>query len=114
MDLSTHPVLILMAIAVVAPLLVEIPRGFRLPAVVLEMALPLVSLSAGTTNTTAPSSRYTEACVNTNRLKVSLWVRILMLVAVRDTSTLSSNKSSLRGWLSRTSLKPSRRSVRRS
>ena len=42
MDLSTHPVLIVMAIAVVAPLLVEIPRGFRLPTVVLEMALGIV------------------------------------------------------------------------
>ena len=42
MDLSTHPVLIVIAIAVVAPLLVEIPRGFRLPAVVLEMALGIV------------------------------------------------------------------------
>jgi Kef-type K+ transport system membrane component KefB len=42
MDLSTHPVLIVMAIAVVAPLLVEIPGGFRLPAVVLEMALGIV------------------------------------------------------------------------
>jgi hypothetical protein len=30
-----------MAIAVVAPLLAEIPRGFRLPAVVLEMVLGL-------------------------------------------------------------------------
>ena len=42
MDLSTHPVLIVMAIAVVAPLLVEIPRRFRLPTVVLEMVLGIV------------------------------------------------------------------------
>jgi Kef-type K+ transport system membrane component KefB len=42
MDLSTHPVLIVMEIAVAAPLLVEIPRGFRLPTVVLEMALGIV------------------------------------------------------------------------
>jgi hypothetical protein len=42
MDLSTHPVLIVMRIAVVAPLLMGIPRGFRLPAVVLEMAPGIV------------------------------------------------------------------------
>jgi hypothetical protein len=41
LDLSTHPVLVVMAIAVVAPLLAEIPRGFRLSAVVLEMVLGL-------------------------------------------------------------------------
>jgi hypothetical protein len=34
-------VLVVMAIAVVAPLLAEIPRGFRLPDVVLEMGLGL-------------------------------------------------------------------------
>jgi hypothetical protein len=42
MDLSTHPVLIVMTIAAVAPMLVELPHGFRLPAVVLEMAPGIV------------------------------------------------------------------------
>jgi hypothetical protein len=35
-DLSNHPVLIVMAIAGLAPLLAEIPVGFRIPVVVLE------------------------------------------------------------------------------
>ena len=42
MVLSTHPVLIVMAIAEVAPPLEEIPRGFRLSAVVLGTALGIV------------------------------------------------------------------------
>ena len=55
-----------------------------------------------------------ELCENTNRLKVSLCVRILILAAVLETSIMSSNKASLRALLSRTSLKPSSRSVKRS
>src|SRR5262245_22076935 len=38
-DLSSHPVLLVMLVAVAAPLLAEIPIGFRLPVVVLEMLL---------------------------------------------------------------------------
>jgi Kef-type K+ transport system membrane component KefB len=40
--LSSHPVLLVLAIAVAAPLLSEIPIGFRLPTVVLEMVLGIV------------------------------------------------------------------------
>ena len=54
---------------------------------VLVIEPSVVLLNTGTTNTTAPSSMYIEVCENTSRLKVSLWVRILMLAAVRDTST---------------------------
>ena len=68
---------------------------------VLEMdEPPNESLNLGATNTTAPSNMYMEACADTIRLKVSLWLRILMLAAVLDTSTASSNKSSLRAVLS--------------
>lgn len=42
LDLNNHPVLLVMAIAVTAPLLAEIPRGFRIPVVVLEMVLGIV------------------------------------------------------------------------
>ena len=42
LDLNNHPVLLVMGIAVVAPLLAEIPIGFRLPVVVLEMAFGIV------------------------------------------------------------------------
>jgi Kef-type K+ transport system membrane component KefB len=38
-SLSHNPVLLVMAIAVLAPLLAEIPLGFRIPVVVLEMVL---------------------------------------------------------------------------
>ena len=58
--------------------------------VVLAIEPSVVLLSAGTTNTIEASSRYIEVCENTSRLKVSLWVRILMLAALRDTSTTSS------------------------
>jgi Kef-type K+ transport system membrane component KefB len=36
-ELSNHPVFIVMAVAVAATLLAEVPVGFRLPVVVLEM-----------------------------------------------------------------------------
>jgi Kef-type K+ transport system membrane component KefB len=42
LDLNNHPVLLVMAIGVAAPLLAEIPIGFRLPVVVLEMVLGIV------------------------------------------------------------------------
>ncbi len=42
MSLSSHPVFWLLLAAVVAPLLAEIPLGFRVPAVVLEVVLGLV------------------------------------------------------------------------
>jgi Kef-type K+ transport system membrane component KefB len=42
LDLNNHPVLLVMAIGVIAPLLVEIPIGFRLPTVVLEMVVGIV------------------------------------------------------------------------
>ena len=42
LDLNNHPVLLVMGIAVAAPLIAEIPIGFRLPVVVLEMALGVV------------------------------------------------------------------------
>ena len=54
---------------------------------------PSVSLRLGATNTTAPSKMYIEICDVTIILKVSAWVRILMLAAVFETSTASSNKS---------------------
>jgi len=41
-DLNNHPVVLVMAIAVIAPLLAEIPIGFRLPTVMLEMVLGIV------------------------------------------------------------------------
>lgn len=41
-DLNHHPVLVVMAIGVAAPLLAEIPKGFRVPTVVLEMVLGIV------------------------------------------------------------------------
>ena len=41
-DLNNHPVFLVMAIGVIAPLLAEIPIGFRLPTVVLEMVLGIV------------------------------------------------------------------------
>ena len=82
--------------------------------VLVSDAPPSVSLNCGATNTTAPSSTYMEICDVTISLNVSAWVLILMLAAVRDTSTASSNRSSLRALLSRTSLKPSRKSVSRS
>ncbi len=75
---------------------------------------PSVSLKFGATNTTAPSRMYIEICDVTIILKVSAWVRILMLAAVFDTSRASSNRSSLRAVLSLTSLKPSRKSTSRS
>jgi Kef-type K+ transport system membrane component KefB len=40
--MDNHPVLLGLAIAVIAPLLAEIPIGFRLPAVVLEMVLGVI------------------------------------------------------------------------
>ena len=40
--MNSHPVLLVLGIAVVAPLLAEIPIGFRLPTVVLEMVLGIV------------------------------------------------------------------------
>src|SRR5208283_2780753 len=40
--MDNHPVLLGLAIAVIAPLLAEIPIGFRLPAVVLEMVLGII------------------------------------------------------------------------
>ena len=36
LDLNQHPVLLVMMIAVVAPLLAEIPIGFRVPESVLQ------------------------------------------------------------------------------
>jgi len=42
LDLNNHPVLLVMAIAVLAPLLAEIPKRFRVPVVVLEMILGMV------------------------------------------------------------------------
>ena len=42
LDLSHTPVLLVMAIGVLAPLLAEIPIGFRIPVVVLEMVLGIV------------------------------------------------------------------------
>ena len=50
---------------------------------------PIESPMVGTTNTTAPSKAYIELCNSTIRLKVSAWVRILMLAAALDTSTMS-------------------------
>jgi len=45
-NLSHNPVLLVMAIAVLAPLLAEIPIGFRIPVVVLVGPLaPLISSS---------------------------------------------------------------------
>ena len=41
-NLSHNPVLLVMAIAVLAPLLAEIPIGFRIPVVVLEMVMGIV------------------------------------------------------------------------
>lgn len=41
-DLNHHPVLVVMTIGVAAPLLVEIPKGFRVPTVVIEMVLGIV------------------------------------------------------------------------
>lgn len=41
-DLSGHPILLVMTVAVLAPLLAEIPIGFRIPVVVLEMILGFV------------------------------------------------------------------------
>ena len=75
---------------------------------------PSVSLRLGATKTTAPSRMYIEICDVTIILKVSAWVRILMLAAVFETSNASSNRSSLRAALSLTSLKPSRKSTSRS
>jgi Kef-type K+ transport system membrane component KefB len=40
--MNNHPVLIVLLVAVVAPLLAEIPIGVRVPAVVLEMVLGIV------------------------------------------------------------------------
>src|SRR5271165_4914152 len=40
--MNGHPVLIVLAIAVAAPLLAEIPVGVRLPVVVLEMVLGII------------------------------------------------------------------------
>jgi Kef-type K+ transport system membrane component KefB len=40
--MNSHPVLIVLAIAVAAPLLAEIPVGVRLPVVVLEMVLGII------------------------------------------------------------------------
>jgi len=42
LDLNNHPVLLVMAVAVAATLLAEIPIGFRLPVAVLEMTLGIV------------------------------------------------------------------------
>lgn len=39
LDLNNHPVLVVMTIGVVAPLLAEMPKWFRMPTVVLEMVL---------------------------------------------------------------------------
>jgi Kef-type K+ transport system membrane component KefB len=40
--MNSHPVPIVLAIAVAAPLLAEIPVGVRLPVVVLEMVLGII------------------------------------------------------------------------
>ena len=40
--MSSHPVLLVLGIAVLAPLLAEIPIGFRLPTVVLEMMFGII------------------------------------------------------------------------
>src|SRR4030095_6020155 len=40
--LNDHPVFVVMAVAVVAPLLAEIPVGLRVPGVVLEVLLGIV------------------------------------------------------------------------
>ena len=82
--------------------------------VLVSEAPPSVALNCGATNTTAPSSTYIETCEVTISLKVSAWLLILMLAAVRETSTASSYRSSLRAVLSLISLKPSRKSVSRS
>ena len=82
--------------------------------VAFAMEAPPMSLKLGATNTMAPSMMYIELCETTIRLKFSVSVRILMLAAFLDTSTMSSSRSSLRELLSLTSLKPSRRSARRS
>ena len=37
---TTHPVLLVLAIAVLSMPLAEIPLGFRVPAMVLQMVLP--------------------------------------------------------------------------
>lgn len=42
LDLNNHPVLVVMAIGVLAPLLAEMPKRFRMPSVVLEMVLGIV------------------------------------------------------------------------
>ena len=42
MDLNNHPVLVVMAIGVIAPLLAQIPKEFRVPTVVLEILLGIV------------------------------------------------------------------------
>ena len=39
MTLSDHPIFVVMAVAVAAPLLAEIPIGLRVPVVVLEVLL---------------------------------------------------------------------------
>jgi len=41
-DIAGHPILLVMVVAVLAPLLAEIPTGFRIPVVVLEMILGFV------------------------------------------------------------------------
>lgn len=41
-DFNNHPVVLVMSIAVIAPLLAEIPIGFRLPTVMLEMVFGIV------------------------------------------------------------------------
>lgn len=41
-DIAGHPILLVMVVAVLAPLLAEIPTGFRIPVVVIEMILGFV------------------------------------------------------------------------
>src|SRR5450755_4960847 len=88
--------------------------NMRAVVVLVRDAPPRVSLNWGAANTTAPSKTYMATCDVTISLKVSAWLRILMLAAVRDTLTESSNKSLLRARLSLTSLDPSMKSVSRS
>jgi len=42
LDLNQHPVLVVMTIGVIAPLLAEIPKKFRVPTVVLEMGMGII------------------------------------------------------------------------
>ena len=70
--------------------------NIRAVVVFVSASPPSDSLNWGATNTTAPSKTYIDICDVTIILKVSAWLLILMLAAVRDTSTASSNRSALR------------------